>query len=111
MKYREAEDSTFIHNGKRYSVNWLLDKAERSLVHEVPVSAFAWCVYESNLNPHRVRRANIEVPVIYTIDRDSGYTILDGTHRLMKAMQEGYVTIKAKHVPAALFYGNNNRID
>ena len=42
----------------------------------------------TGIEPHRVHRADITVPIIVEVDRETGYpvVVLDGNHRLAKAV-------------------------
>ena len=45
----------------------------------------------TGIEPHRVQRADISVPIIVEVDRETGrpIVILDGNHRLAKAISLG----------------------
>lgn len=103
MTYQEGKDSTFTHNGKEYYIDPFLKRAEHLPVKSVPMSRLEWNVLDCKPDPERVKTADINYPILYTIDPKWGYVVVDGLHRLTKAYQMGKQSIKGKEIPQKWF--------
>lgn len=100
MAYREEEDSVVFHSGNYYSVNQLLESVEHLSVHRVNVQLFAGHIKPGDLDPKRIDAADITKPIIYCDDPVWGLVVLDGAHRVAKAMlKSGTQSIPAKKIP------------
>ncbi|QVW56153.1 hypothetical protein pEaSNUABM6_00009 [Erwinia phage pEa_SNUABM_6] len=100
--YHEGPESTVTHRSHEYSVDALLDIAERHSLVQIPVSRIEWILNETTLEDERVKSADTDYPII-VLHEGSLYIVLDGAHRLAKAVAEGKDTIAAKIlVPANL---------
>lgn len=97
--YQEFE-STFTHDGKEYELNPILAKAEKLPVKSLPVSLLKWVTQYGEADPKRVAKADLNVPVLVVIWQGK-YTVIDGFHRLTRAIQEGLHQIPAKLVPTS----------
>lgn len=96
-------DGTYsIGDGKKWSVARLIKLAEDFPVYEVPVFTFPtyFWPWEDDLNldsfishVNRVQSADLDVPLL--ISPSGG--IIDGTHRLCKAVLEKRETVKVKY--------------
>lgn len=95
--YREGPSSTVRHRGRIYSVDKML-----SIVHGRPIALLdtqcqmdfvTTCLKPAMFDEERIEKAVLLYPVIYIEDRYFGYIILDGLHRLLKALRQGIKTI------------------
>ena len=91
-------DNQACKMGKKYwRVAGLIARASKMPVMEIPIAALSIdVVYEESLREmvghmKLVEKADLESPII--LDEDG--VIMDGRHRIMKAILEGLETIKA----------------
>ena len=96
--YLEEDSSKFTHKGYTYSVNDIIVATKDAEVEALPLTCFYWMIPLVKVNEDRLRRADVSVPVIYTIDEDFGFVVLDGAHRLIKTHLSGQTTIRCKKV-------------
>jgi GNAT superfamily N-acetyltransferase len=70
--------SSFLDSQSRPAIPISACKLKKMLAREI-----------TGIEPHRVRRADISVPIIVEVDRDTGrpVVVLDGNHRLAKAIK------------------------
>ena len=84
-KYRE-EQSTFTHEGKKYSINKVLEQVEDKPIVKVPVKELSWILEYTNPDPIRVMNADVTTPIL--VHGLKGKLVaVDGTHRLKKALE------------------------
>lgn len=96
-RYSEEETSTVTHDGEEYSVNKLLRISDNLQIHSIPVSALTWNIDPTSMDPHRIYAADPNVPVLITPYEDQ-LTVIDGAHRIAKAMQTKLPTIRCKYI-------------
>ena len=72
--------TAFLDSRTRPVITMSACKLKKALAREI-----------TGIEPHRVHRANIAVPIIVEVDRASGcpVVVLDGNHRLAKAISLG----------------------
>lgn len=99
MLYQEEDDSVIQHDGKYYSVNQILKDTQFLPSRKLAVSVFEQHITPSTLDQERIERADLNAPIVYTIDPKWGYVVLDGAHRVAKAMLTGVKTIHGKKIP------------
>ena len=80
--YQEEPNSTVTHDGTEYNLNTLFKLVDKDPVAYFNVSDLKWILTED-----RTSDADLEAPVLVTI-WDHKYVILDGGHRLRKAVKE-----------------------
>lgn len=115
MIYQEEEDGNFTHNGKKYRLNSVFQVVHDYPVQEVPVSELEWVLeysYEvidgvkkchscrkgpDTWHAERVANADLNIPIIYTKSGDK-LVVLDGLHRLQKAVDLKLETILGKEI-------------
>lgn len=96
--YREEESSLYTHDGHTRSVNSLLETAEKIPQSEAYVKDLVWNLSGSNLDPARVEAADTSFPIIITDTKKHGKVVLDGAHRLAKAVRRGDEKVHVKLV-------------
>ena len=101
--YQEGPESTFTHKGKVYQLDPFLREAETLPTVKVEVSRLAWVSKYAQPDPERVRVADLKVPILFTVDREYGYVVIDGFHRLTKAIKQGLKELPGKEIPEAWF--------
>lgn len=92
MKYTEGQDSTVSHNGKEYRVDDLLKICKSKPTTDLPVKDLKWILQYTTVEPSRVDSADITVPII-VLKEKSRFVVLDGAHRLTKAVKEGVLSL------------------
>lgn len=97
--YTEGADSTVTHDGHLYQLDKIFKMTHRSEVIEVDIDKLAWIV-EKHLSKdpdfmRRIHAADPDVPIILT-PWDGKWMVIDGFHRLAKAIFLGMKKIKAK---------------
>lgn len=87
LSYREERGSTFESNGIRYDLNKIFELVEDEPVQQIDVSKLTWVLQYTDADPARVKQADLEAPILVT--RYQGKElVVDGLHRLTKAVQE-----------------------
>jgi hypothetical protein len=90
MEYKEGVDSTFTHFGKEYYVDDLIALTKGEPVKSLEVSRLDWIFDYTTPDPERVKNASLHYPIIVTkdfVDGKERYIVVDGTHRLARAIQ------------------------
>ena len=85
--YREGGDSTATHNGKRYRLDTLFEIVQNRSVVMIEVSKLTWVLEYTEVDQDRVVKADTGVPVMVYCDPEYGLTVIDGAHRLTKAVK------------------------
>ena len=86
--YLEEDSSKFTHKGYTYSVNDIIVATKDTEVEVIPLTCFYWMIPLVKVNEDRLGRADVSVPVIYTIDEDF-------SSKMISAMPEPAVIISA----------------
>lgn len=100
--YQEEPGSTFTHDGQQYDLNYLLDSMEPFSVVQMPVDALSWVLEFDKPKVRRMLAADITTPVLVTwwlTEPEDKLVVVDGLHRLAKAMLLGETTIPARCIP------------
>ena len=93
-RYNEGTDSTFTHNGILYSVDSAIEQTKKQKAKDINIEDLSWILDHTNIDPARVDIVDINIPIIIT-EYNNTYYVLDGVHRLSKAIDENKKTIKA----------------
>ena len=96
--YQESEPSTFTHDGKEYDLNIVLQSVDNNKVTKVAVNDLTWVLPYTAVDINRVEKADLTVPILVTMDLKDRVTVIDGAHRLTKAVNENVVSLPAKWV-------------
>lgn len=102
--YQEGPDSTFGHNGVQYRLDPLFAATRRKLTRSIPIHKLDWVLEHVKLDPDRVDAADCLYPALAYFDDnlDSGrWVIVDGVHRLAKAVRTGRRFLNVKYVTQA----------
>lgn len=92
------DQQTFNDKGKRWFVSRLIEKTKDLPVQEMPMTALNTCYLQPRSDNmaefvnhvRKVLDADLKYPIILD---DEGY-VMDGRHRIAKALLEGHETIK-----------------
>lgn len=102
--YQEGKDSTFTHNGKTWPLDPFLKRAAKLPVRQIPLDRLKWNLQYGTADPDRVAKADLSVPILFTVDPKWGYTVVDGFHRLTKAFADPHRrSIPGREIPQAWF--------
>ena len=100
VKKEGLEDTSWEDNGKKITLQQLLDVIKNYPVVQAPiekVEKISLTPRSGGIEPDRVNNADIKYPIIIVVDDSGNYkSILDGNHRANKAIQNGSKTIPAK---------------
>ncbi len=94
-KYKEGKDSTFSSGGKEYSVDLMIERSESIKTKKVAVKSLKWILKYDNPEENRIRKADIKVPILI-IKYGKKLLVVDGLHRLAKAIEDGLEYLPAK---------------
>lgn len=95
--YREGPDDTFEANGVFYNLNRIFELVEHEPIQYIEVSKLAWVLEHAKGDPSRVEKADLEAPILVT--RWQGKElVVDGLHRLTKAVQEHIAKLPYRRV-------------
>ncbi len=102
--YREHADSTFTHLGEEYYLNPLLALTEDRAIQQVDVKDLRWVLDYDTSKPDRKAAADSSVPVLVVKEpqhKEQALTVVDGLHRLAKAIDEGKTHIPARFITSS----------
>lgn len=85
--YTEESDSTFQNGKDIYQLNKIFRLSENIKPIKMQISDLSWILKYTNVDPKRVKDADISVPILIWKDKGQWVTV-DGAHRLKKAMDE-----------------------
>ena len=88
-------NSYFTHNGQSYNLNKLIRLSDKNQIYKLNVNKLKWILKYSNVYRTRVKKANIKVPILVT-KIGTKYYILDGAHRLKRALNNNIKFIRIK---------------
>lgn len=94
--YREGKSSTFTHLNKRYRLDTVLEIVENKQARDVDIADLKWIIKYAKADSKRVETADVKYPIIIIKDKQHGLVVLDGFHRLNKAISLGMKKIPAK---------------
>lgn len=84
--YREG--GTVTHHGQRYWLRMIQDQVASKPVSMVDTSRLTWILRHDRPDPRRVAIARTGAPLI-VLQEGERLTVIDGLHRVAKALQEG----------------------
>jgi hypothetical protein len=96
--YQEEEDSTITHNGQVYRLNPILTIAQRQQPILIEIDQLTWNLEHAHVDQARYDEANPAYPIVVMPTQHWGWVVLDGTHRLAKAFDQGDRRIPAYSV-------------
>lgn len=104
--YREEKGGTFEANGTKYDLNYIFAHVEKETIQEIAVDKLKWVLdHGPALNKDRVAQADLSVPVLVT-KLDGQELVVDGAHRLTKAVEAGQKTIPYRRVSSAVLHAS-----
>ena len=98
--YQEEDSSTFIHNNMEYDLNKLLLISNNIPIEKIKTSELCWILKHTTVDKKRVRKSDTSFPLLITFDKvENKWVVLDGAHRLTKAVSENKKYLPVKKVP------------
>lgn len=97
MTYREHVTSSLTDDGKLYGVNDLLAATEGQAPIQVPTDELRWVLAHTTVDPARVAAADLTAPLLVAY-RGGELYVLDGAHRLQRAVNDGVATLPVRLV-------------
>ena len=99
--YQEEDSSTFIHNNMEYDLNKLLLISNNIPIEKIKTSELSWILKHTTVDKKRVRKSDTSFPLLITFDKvENKWVVLDGAHRLTKAVSENKKYLPVKKVPS-----------
>lgn len=87
-KYKEGPSSTFTHNKVTYSVDAAIERSKDTPVKKVAIAKLKWILKYTKPEKDRVKKADITVPILIA-HYGKRLAVVDGLHRLVKAIEDG----------------------
>lgn len=95
--YREEPGGEFESDGKLYDLNRIFEAVEHEPVQQIAVKELIWVLQYDSPDRRRVERADLSAPILVT--RYQGKElVVDGLHRLAKAVQMNQATLPYRRV-------------
>ena len=101
ITYQEEPGSTFHHDGRLYDLNRVLALVADRPVQRFAVRDLAWVLDHDTPDSERVSRADLTAPLLVAAWRNS-LVVVDGLHRLARAVQDGVHGLPGRLVPRAI---------
>lgn len=96
--YQDYEPRTFTHDGKQYDLNTVFKWVDREIVTKVAVSELTWALPRTIIDEERLEKVDLTIPILVTMDVKRRIAVIDGAQRLIKAVNEGVLSLPAKWV-------------
>ena len=90
------EGGSITHDGVEYDFDKVLAIAETKPTKQCAVSKLAWVLAYDKSNTTRLKNADISVPIVITKSNNGKLTVIDGLHRLAKAVKNKIETLPVK---------------
>jgi hypothetical protein len=108
-EYRE-KGSTFSHEGNTYDLNYLFTVSKNILPMDIDVNELKWVLRDSKPeSDERVKKSDIKVPLLVTKYKGK-ILVIDGLHRLAKALKLGKETLPCKFILPEILVGAKKKI-
>lgn len=85
--YQEGADSTALHDGRLYQLDTLFKLTKGRKATLIPIAELTWVLKYSTIDERRVKVADLNAPLLVYDDKKYGLTVIDGVHRLTKALR------------------------
>lgn len=89
------DEGTFTHDGREYDLNKLLQLSKNLPIYKFPVDKLSWILGHTEVNSDRLLTADLGQPILITKWGDR-WVVLDGAHRLVKAIKNNVSHINVK---------------
>lgn len=97
MKKNYKESGYFQHNGNKYDINKIFKIVSKKPSRKYHTSDLKWILKHTRTYKNRVIKADLNVPIIVTKFQGK-LLVVDGVHRLTKAIDENNKLILGKYI-------------
>lgn len=99
--YQEEPGGSFTHDGVKYLLNPLFKFTESLPVITIPTSRLSWIIDPEQIEEFKY--ADTSIPIL-VVPWKNKLVVIDGFHRLLKAVDENIPYLPAKMVPLHLLH-------
>jgi hypothetical protein len=99
VPYREGGSIT--HDGVEYDFDTVMSIAEKLPTQQYSVDRLSWILKYDTPDPTRTNNADISFPLIVSPSNDGRLAVIDGLHRLNKAVKQHVKTLPVKYIEPA----------
>jgi hypothetical protein len=96
---KATEIDSFTHDGEEYDLQRVKDLVRDQEPEEMAVDDLKWILVDTDVQKSRIKTADIDNPVIVARWQNK-WVVLDGAHRLTKAVKEKLTTLPTKVISA-----------
>lgn len=96
MIYQEYK-SIVTHNSKNYDLNKIFRIVNNKSTKLFLISKLKWILKYTDSNKTRISKSNIKYPIII-VKENNKYFVIDGIHRLQKAINQNEKLILVKRI-------------
>lgn len=96
--YQEPKGGSFTHDKIKYNINIILKLVDKDPISYFKIADLKWILSEDDAV--RIKKADLNAPLLMTIWNHK-WVILDGVHRLQKAINEKVDLLPGKIVSLA----------
>jgi predicted transport protein len=84
-----TETGSFTHDGTEYDIGKAFSLAKSKKTQPFKVSELSWVLKYDTADPERKKNADLNAPIMVANDEKGRLTVVDGLHRLARAVEEG----------------------
>lgn len=92
------EGGSITHDGVEYDFDKVLAIAETKPTKQCAVSKLTWVLAYDKPDINRLKNADISVPIVITKSNNGKLTVIDGLHRLAKAVDTNINSLPVKYI-------------
>lgn len=96
---QEEEVDTFTHDGQEYDLRKAKILVKDQEARDIPIKELDWLLPDIDTTPSRIKTADVDNPVI-VVKWEKKWVVVDGAHRLTKAVREELKELPAKVLTA-----------
>ena len=92
------EGGSITHDGVEYDFDKVLAIAETKPIKQCPVNKLKWVLSYDKPDINRLKNADISFPIVITKSNNGKLTVIDGLHRLAKAVDSNIKSLPVKYI-------------
>lgn len=92
------EGGSFTHDEVLYDLRQALQLASRKRVRQFDVDSLKWVLRFDTPGQLRKAKADVKAPILVAPDKSGRPTVVDGLHRLAKAVELGLKTLPGRYL-------------
>ena len=100
--FSQFEPGTFTFDGKKYELHIVKQCVRYSSITKVALTDVAWVLPYTFVDTDSIEKANLKIPILVTMNSKNKVTVIDGAHRVTKAIDEGVISLPAKWVTKSM---------